>query len=109
MHVCVYVHTFLIACVEGVGICGILKEIQILSDQVGRVKNNFVLSSDIFRGENCQLGRILCLILLLESYIFCYRYLPLSEWNCQRLLLHKKGPLLSAKHENTSIIYHHSQ
>ena len=48
MHVCVYAHAFLIACVEGVGICGNLKEIQILSDQVGRVKNNFVLYSDIF-------------------------------------------------------------
>ena len=33
--VCVYVHAFLIAHVEGVGICGNLKEIQILSDQVG--------------------------------------------------------------------------
>ena len=109
MRACLYVHAFLIACVEGVEICGNLKEIQILPDQVGRVKNNFVLSSDIFRGENCQLGRILCLVLLLESYIFCYRYLPLSEWNYQRLLLHKKGPLHSAKHENTSIIYYHSQ
>ena len=96
-------------CMCGRRICGNLKEIQILSDQVGRVKNNFVLYSDIFRGENFQLGRILCLVLLLESYIFCYRYLPLSEWNCQRLLLHKKGPLFSAKHENTSIIYYHSQ
>lgn len=70
MRVCVYVHAFLIAHVEGVGICGNLKEIQILSDQVGGVKNNFLLSSDIFRGENCQLGRILCLVLLLESCIF---------------------------------------
>lgn len=54
MCVCVYVHTFLIAHVEGVGICGNLKEIQILSDQVGGVKNNLYFLLTYSGGETAN-------------------------------------------------------